>query len=283
MLPIGSPCAFWPPKRSNKRSNIWRGGAPGSGPKTANGPPVGTATGDCPVARPPASARRWQPGMPLAADAVSHRALEPATRRSTAPDVGSFVATLSTQAEPIGNITSGFDLHPDPQDPSLCWASLQQGAACEQPPGFPGSAGWPLSGGLCGTRSKSEGGITGFRAVPGAACNKPVPVLPQRQSVAADRLSAAPPDNEWTLQRLEPCSSLPWTWRAKLTRRAWSWPCCQGRAGQGRAPRQVLDARREDALQRSLKLQDARYQGDTWGIHKRRLSALAQAYSVIAG
>jgi hypothetical protein len=183
--------------------------------------------------------------------------------------------------EPIGNITSGFDLHPNPQIAAVLGELAQPGGGDEVPV-FLAQQDGPFLVAYAVPEPHRKEGLKVFQQY--LELHATNPYLYYRNASLWLLIDSVlrHPDDEWTLQAFKALflTALDVEGKAYEEGLELTVLALQGRAGQGQAC-QALDARREDALQRSLKLQDARYQGDTWGVHKRRLSSLAQAYSVL--
>lgn len=90
------------------------------------------------------------------------------------------------------------------------------------------------------------------------------------------------PDPDWTLQALKSLFNTAYATEGMAFEGALQniLAALQARAGLAEA-RQVLDANFNHAQYQVQKLANKRYQSDTWGVHKRRMAALAQAYALL--
>ena len=183
--------------------------------------------------------------------------------------------------EPIGNITSGFDLHPSPEILELLGELAQPGGGDEVPV-FLAQQDGPFLVAYAVPEEDRQEGLHVFQKY--LELHAENPYLYYRNASLWLLIDSVlrHPDDDWALQALKSLflAALDVEGRAYEECLALALLALQGRAGQVEG-RQALDARREDALEQALKLGDARYTSDIWGTHKRRLSALAQAYSLL--
>jgi hypothetical protein len=184
--------------------------------------------------------------------------------------------------EPIGNITSGIDLHPNPQVAAVLGELAQPGGGDEVPVFLAQQDGPFLVAYAVPPPNRTEGLAVFQQYLDLHAAN---PYLYYRNASLWLLIDSVlrHPNADWAMQALKRLflTALDVEGKAYEEGVELALLALQARAGQDEA-RVALDSRRKDALQRSQQLHDdVRYQGDTWGVHKRRLSALAQAYSVV--
>jgi hypothetical protein len=187
--------------------------------------------------------------------------------------------------ELIGNITSGYDLHPNPQIASMLGelspsSSSPEGPPVDSIPVFLAQQDGPFL--VSYAVAHPEEGLQIFQQY--LKLHGANPYLYYRNASLWLLIDSVlkHPDPAWTLQALKLlfCTAFDIEGMAFEEALELVLLALQARAGHDAAG-QALEERCKDALQRVLKVKDTRYQSDTWGVHKRRLSALAQAYSLL--
>lgn len=183
--------------------------------------------------------------------------------------------------EPIGNITSGFDLHPSPETLELLGELTQPGGGDEVPV-FLAQQDGPFLVAYAVPEENRQEGLQVFQQY--LELHAENPYLYYRNASLWLLIDSVlrHPDDDWTLQALKSLflAALDVEGKAYEEGLMLAVLALQGLAGQAEGHK-ALEACREAALEQALKLEEARYQGDVWGTHKRRLSALAQAYSLL--
>lgn len=187
--------------------------------------------------------------------------------------------------ELIGNITSGYDLHPNPQIATVLgelinFSPSPDGPPLDSIPVFLAQQDGPFL--VAYAVANPDEGYQIFQQY--LDLHGTNPYLYYRNAslwLLIDSILRHP-DPDWTIRALKALFIIAFNTEGMAYEETLELVLLglQARAGQSDA-RQKLEERRIDALKSALKLDEARYHSDTWGVHKRRLSALALAFHLL--